>query len=662
MQRIVILFLVLIALIGASLTYVYWPSIQHTTSQTFTSINKLQNDQDLQKTKEFLKNGRPEEAIAIIQTHADSIDNHTDEGKEWLELLIRASAATVNVPQLVVLYDYHSKAFDSNEKAALLVANQLIATNRSHDYRNLRDGWKGRETQPEVWFVLDSDQLLLDAKRKEAIEFLNSRSFPGKSDSARLVRLALLHVYEDPKVAWDYLNQAYAKDPENSDIRSYRAKLLETVGKLPLALAEYQAASQIDPKNLFLKDQLAEYYVRTNQYSDALKLWLENLNPPSLDIFWLKALFWSRVAKPVIFDWHAIQPPKGQLEPLIGYLLNLPQGTFWDAVAFERIPEGQSYLKTQQVTFWLRLLEQLKQGKEKEAYDLLQYNPFNSVSWNPKLEEELKRILLYRKTGRFTQEANAQQVMVDTKLLEEATSQATPLFSAIDSLMHNSSSNLSPDLHDLLNGPEAFAAALLNAGWDQAGIQLHALPIIPPNYPEWYAVDVAKAIQQSEGTQKALAFAESQTATPALGLFISEGLIATGNAEAAIEHLNKLKTENSIVGSRSAWLLSLIYIERGQYADAKEVIYDQPKLARDVLGQETLARIALLEGDTEKADAFYTALEEISPEAQSYLARRAFLEKNWNRARELTETLLKQYPNNTLLQENLKKIINEQRR
>ena len=72
--------------------------------------------------------------------------------------------------------------------------------------------------------------------------------------------------------------------------------------------------------------------------------------------------------------------------------------------------------------------------------------------------------------------------------------------------------------------------------------------------------------------------------------------------------------------------------------------------------------MALLENDQLLADKLYSDIEKESTEAKSYLARKAFTEKNWKRAQELTESLLKLYPNNELLRDNYKKIMEEQQK
>lgn len=662
MRRIVGLFLVLLCIVGLTLGIFYWPKIERRVKKI--SIDKTQEAKDIERTKDLLNNSKPEEALALIQQYSEEIDPNTEYGKEWLDLLIRASEATSNISQLVVLHEYYPKAFDSHEKAALLVANYYLSTGRTKDFQVLRDNWKGRETLPETWFVLDGDKILVEGKRKEAIDFLTSRTFTGKADTPRLVRLALLYVFENPNIAWDYLKQAYAKDPENPEIRSYRAKLLETVGKNNLALTEYIAAAQTDPNNIYLKDQLAEFFRRNHQIPLALQVWSENLKEPSLDFIWLKTLFWNRIVTPVKFNWNSIPTPKGKLNPLIQYLLVLEPDEFWNSAKFNSVPQAQQFLKTQQSTFWLRLLALLKQGKEKEAYDLLQFNPFQTVSWNPQLEQALKKIILYRETGKLNPEETTQRE-IENKAGTQSVAKNLPAF--YEQLQNfaqleqtDPAFQMPSDVQSLLKGPEAFSAALLASGWYEAALGLHTLTVIPKSYPDWYAYEITKGLQSNRGISQALEFATLQNPTPTLNLLIGELLIASNNPDAAIDRLSSIAKEDTDLGQRAALLISQIEIERGQYLEAKNLVNSHPKLSESVTGQETLARIALLEGNKDLANQIYSSLEEKSAEAKSYLARKAFEERDWKRARELTEQLLLVYPTNSLLQENLRKVIEEQ--
>ncbi len=655
MRKVLIVILALAALLAGFFANIYWSEI---VSYLKTwNVDQQEQAKGLQQARELLNNSKPEEALNLIQKYADHIDYRTDNGKEWLDLLIRASEALQNAPQLVILYEYYPQAFDRHEKAALLIGDTYLATDRGKDYQTLRDNWLGREASPDSWFILDADKLQLEGKRKEAIDFLNSRTLSGKPDTIRLIRLALLHVFDDPKEAWEYLNKAYVKDPENPDIRSYRAKLLETVGKNSQALTEYIAAVQTNPKDVFLKDQLAEFYLRNKQYAPAIQIWQEALTSNSLDFIWLKAIFWNRVVTPIDFNWKSTPIPNGKLRPLLDYLLTLKPGKFWDASSFKMVPDGQQFLNSQQTTFWLRVLSLLKEKKESEAYDLLQFNPFHTVSWNVQLENTLKSILIYRKTGNFSSSARMENQGEPVKNPKDMHVLFAELnYYSSHPLDEKSGQEIPTALNALLKGPDVFAAAFLAAGWNEAALQLNTQNSVPEAYPEWFSYELTQAVRANRGNAAALQFATLQKPTPHLSLLISELLIAENKQEAALDQLLTLAEEPTDVGYRAAWLASLIFIERGQYAEAKEIIATQPALAADVIGKETIARIALLEGNTNLADKIYESIEKTSTEAKSYLAHKAFANGSYERARELTENLLRQYPTNQLLKDNLKKI------
>ncbi|HEY4831626.1 MAG TPA: hypothetical protein VIH61_03600, partial [Waddliaceae bacterium] len=618
---------------------------------------------DYTNAQELLEAGKPEEALAIIHTYKDEIEQLSQTGVQWMQLFVQASEQTKDVSQLVLLFEFFPEIFKEHEAASLLVANAYITTNQLKDYKKIRSLWSDREIKIAAWFILDVDQLLLEGRRAEAIELLKSRNFKDKADVSRLVRLALLYSNEDPKIAWKYLGEAYSKDPQSPDIRSYRAKLLESVGKNTLAHQEYQAASRLQPENLFLKEQLAEFYLRKRQYPLAVQTWKDSLKPPSLDTLWVKALFWNRVAIPITFDWERTAIPQGKLERLITYLINLEPGEFWNPGKFERLANGKFYLKSQQETFWLRLIQAFKQGNEKEAFGLLRYNPFHPIVWTPELELALKRILTYRKTGFF----KVDEAPVPKLINESPQPNELPLFFKQLEELANLPGNeilkekIPEDLHELLTSKEVFAIAFLVAGWTEAGLHLHSLAIIPSQFPGWVAPTVTQALRQNRTVVQALEFASLQKPTPELTLLEAEIMVAGGDTNAAIEKLHKLSKLDTDIGYRSAWLASLLYIERKDYDNARLTVFTQPRLINDLLGQETLARIAHLEGNGELADRLYTAIEKKSSEARSYLAKRAFAEKNWNKAKELTEQLIQDYPDNPMLKDNLQKILMEQR-
>ena len=666
MRKILSLTAVLIFVGSIALGYFNWPSIQyHWEKWTFNKDKEEDQQREIDKAKQLFSQNKLDESLEIIKQHSDNINDKTETGKQWLELLILVSETLPDVPELVQLYDHYPNEFDRHEKASLLVANALVSSGRTRDYQEIRSHWTGREAKPETWFVLDTDKLLQEGKRKEAQDLLKSRTFSGPTDIPRLVRLALLNALDNPKEAWDYLAQAYTKDPQNAEILSYRAKLLETYGQNSEALVEYLAALQTDPNNPFLKDQLAEYYLRHKQYADAMALWKDSLQSPPLDHIWIKTLFWNRMIIPIQFDWDKAKHPDGKLTPYLNYLLALKPGQFWNAAEFEKIPNSEKYLVSQQSAFWLRLLQYLRDENEKEAYMLLQYNPFGYSSWNPALENTLKRILLYRKTGQFTEQSNqavAEDYKTDAGQSITVPKDTPTLFTQLEYFSKNPPNSYNPvpdSLNLLLKGPEAFSAALIAAGWDEAGLALHTLSNIPKNYPEWVSFNVAQALSRNRSPEEALKFALKQYPTTPLSMFIGEAYIAEKKYNEAAGYLTKIYKDPNNIGKRSAWLLSLIYIDQGDLKQAEEIVHSQPLLENDVTGKETLARIALLEKKMNEANDIYESIANESPEAKSYLARKAYKEGNLHRAKQLTEQLLREFPTNTMIQENYRKISEE---
>ncbi len=660
MRQIALLFGVAIAVIAIIVGVRVLPSYLSSPKEEVSKIDTEEEAKDFETAQELLAGSEPEEALKIIYKYRTQIEDMTPMGLKWMELFIQASVDTRDIQQLVVLFNFFPEIFKEHENASLLVADAYIVSNNPKDYNKVRSLWTDRETKLAAWFVLDVDMLLLEGRRHEAIEKLKSRTFKDKADIGRLVRLALIYSNEDPKKSWTYLAEAYSKDPQNLDVRSYRAKLLESVGKNSLAHKEYMSAVRISPSNVFLKDQLANFYLRQKQYLMALDVLKHNLNAPSVDNIWVKTLFWNKVTTPIEFDWKNTPMPEGKLDPLIQYMINLNQNTFWDHKTFEHVTNNKYFLKTQQETFWLRLLQAFKDNDLKEAHKLLRYNPFTTVSWYPELEVALKRVLNYREKGSL--KIDSSQLPPDD-LVSRLPDEAVPEFFkqlnafAKDPASDQTKKEIPADIKALLDSKEAISAVFLTAGWYEAGLELHVLPIIPNDFPNWVAFSITQGLFHNRSSLEALEFATVQRPTPELGLLTAELMIAGGDSDSALKKLNNLTKYDNEIGYRSAWLASLLYIEKKDYDHARTAVQSQPRLVQDILGQETLARIAHLKGDTKLADRLYSSLEKKSPEARSYLARKAFRDHDWKRARELTEQLIIDYPDNDMLRKNLEKII-----
>ena len=213
-----------------------------------------------------------------------------------------------------------------------------------------------------------------------------------------------------------------------------------------------------------------------------------------------------------------------------------------------------------------------------------------------------------------------------------------------------------------MSNQEIFIVALFSEGWTEAALQLQPSAFLSADFPEWVSGLYINGMRQNRGNQAALKFAAQQKQTPMIHLLTAEIEIAEGKTNQAIPVLEKLKTQQDDIGARAAWLLSLIDMQKGNYRQAGAAIAAHPQLAETLQGQEALGRIAVLDGDLEKAVQIYQKIMHQSNEAKSFLARLAYQQKNWPLARELTEELLNQFPGNAQLQENLKKIIKQESR
>jgi tetratricopeptide (TPR) repeat protein len=557
---------------------IYWPAFEKYHDERGQSIQKDQQDiADLQLAEMHFKKGQYDEALELIIRHQDLLGSKSEPGQEWVDLLVKISEKTFDVPQLVLINEYYPESLANNEKASLLVAESLIMGEQNKAYETLRQKWAGRERYKETWSLLDADHLLVQGKHKEGSELLEV-PLKGKDEAARLIRLGLLNAMENPEKGLKYLSEARAKDPTDLDAILYQTKLAEKLGRNDLVLENYKQAILDNPGSVFLKDQLAEFYARHEQYPLAIKTWEEALVLPSKDqeFFqkeaFVKLNFFTRMTN----GEDKPKPTHLTLNSLMSYLVHLNKGEFFDETAFSRLPLKNDYLEKSQVIYWLTLLDALKKGDKDKAFNLLLTTPFKAVSFNPDLEFAILQVLHFQKTGELlSADQNRQQS--DHPLLKALSSQ--------EPLPH--------DIQALLLSPEAFSSLLLAHNWTEGALLLHQMDTLPEHFPKWLSLELTEAIRTHRGEKAALAFI------------------------------------------------------------SKQQIHDSD-LA--LITQEMTARSALSDGNTELAEMIYESLLERSYEAKSYIARKAFMERNYPLAQKLTEELIEKYPDNALLRENLRKI------
>lgn len=624
-------------------------------------IKPPKRNPELQQAERLLNSSRSLEALAILSRIAPSIDLDTYDGTEWLRLVVDAYSATDNKQQLVLIFNQFPEALSYNEQAALSVADAMMEAEKMPEFRLVREQWRGKERQNPRWVFLDVQERMIEGKKEEAAFLLKANHFSGKNETDRLVRLAAMYVVDDPQLSWKYLSQASAIDPANSDIHTFKASLGESLQQNRIAHSDYIAAVKSDPENPFRREQLADFYLRTGQYPQALQILHDTMSAPSLDTIWLKTLFWSRIAKPVEGKWNEKDIPKGSLEPLVNYFLSLPQGVYWDNAAFAKLPDAQHYLDTRQETFWNQLIAALKSGHENAALQLLERNPFKHISWAPSLEQSLKSLITYR----TTQRENDDQTILSIYPKEGAIESPQQLNEMLANLSDNPQEQAAAipyHLKEFLLSKEAFVIPFMAAGWNEAAIELHAMETLPKTFPSWVALAIAETIKENRGIATALAFTLAQDPSPALALLSAEMALEIDDKQTAFNSLKQIYTVNDNNGRKAALLLGQFLLDHNNPKDAKKALLTHPTLANEVATKEILARIAIQEGDVKKAYTIYLDLENDSSEAKSFLARKAFNDRNWERAKQLTEDLIADHPDNHVLKDNLTKIIAEQKK
>ena len=603
------------------------------------------DDQLFLTAASLLASGKEADAAEVIRSRSTEGNISVGTSRRWRDLQVATAARLRQLPLLLAIDGRWPESIADNEDASLLVARVRLDGGHYEEAHKLVAKWTTRSAKPQIWFALAVDALLAQKKRAEALALLQSRSFTGPADCDRLLRLALLSV-NDLQAAWGYLAQADALDPRNTDVRSFRAQILERMGKRPQARVEYVAAYLAAPSNPLLGDQLAEFYRRGGDYADALDTWAGNSAKPLFDFIWTKAWFWSHLVRPT-----KLPAPRGdELGALVKLLGGLPENGFWNATGFAETAPAKGDPGQQREIFWLSLLEKLRDHDEKGAAETLRLDPIRTQSWAPDLEIALRHILSYRADGVLN--PRNQPILA----LSAPADQLHPFFVELDTLAKAEREGrlaMPPEMERLLHGEASFAAAMLATGWSEAALRLWAPTANCDGLPDWFAYGYTQALRVNRGIEPALAFAQKQTATPALNLLTGELQSADGKADDGRRSLLPLATLDSDVGYRAAWLLGVAALGQGQPGEAARLVNAQPRLLASVTGREMLARVAVAEGREGDADKDYAALAPESAEAKAYLARRAFAQHDWSEARRYTDELMVLFPDQLELRANL---------
>jgi hypothetical protein len=613
------------------------------------SVMTSQRERALAAVEDLMAAERWAEASSAIRSFGREFgaELSTAEESVWRKLDIEASEQLGDLSRLVWLESRYPELVHRREGASLMITRTFAAAGQPEEADRLREVWRGREEQPQLWLALDVDRRFAANQPELARELLESVSFAGAADTGRLLRLAMMA--PTPLEAWEALNAAAATAPESPDVRSFRAQILERLGAIEAARVEYVAALVAGPEDPVRRDQLAQFYLRHGGAAQALQTWRDGLTPTAPDFLWLRVLFWQRLFGGP--QTRVPEAPVGRWTGLIEGLRQLSPTQFWSDPGIADPVQARLSAERPEVAL-LRLLEHLRSGREAAAWSEVVSLSSATRGLDPVGTAALQVVLRWRATELAPNWAALPVALpgIDEHVL-------------IEQLRDWPGEGLPSETRKLLLGPHAWTALMLGAGWPQAALVMAGEGLKQPvaGVPDWYHFGLAAALRQERGPAAALAYLSAAPQAPVLKLLAAEIAIAEGQAEAH-EQLEVLAERAGDIGHRASWILAVDALARDEGERARDWINGHPGLAQSVKGREMLARVALQSAQPELAWEIYQQLGSESLEAGMYLSRVAFAEKDWERARELTEALLAEFPAQVELRRNLEKIQEAQRR
>src|SRR5205814_949307 len=116
------------------------------------------------------------EAATILRTRVAYRRPSAEVVRKWRELDVAVATQLRQLPQMLATYERWPDAISQNENASLLAARAFLQTRQKDRFDALASAWRDRSKQPQLWFALDADALLMDGKKADALVLLKSRT------------------------------------------------------------------------------------------------------------------------------------------------------------------------------------------------------------------------------------------------------------------------------------------------------------------------------------------------------------------------------------------------------------------------------------------------------------------------------------------------------
>ncbi|WP_269539116.1 tetratricopeptide repeat protein [Cerasicoccus fimbriatus] len=590
-----------------------------------------------ESTLSDLQSAWEQENFSRVRLLAEHLEDETQRD-DWLRQIDEAQLAQAvenNDAFTLRQLRANQSGLAETETEALVLARAAIHERDTRIYDAIVERWQGNAAQHAAWIFLETDALIVAGKITEARELLEQHSFSGRQESNRLLRLSVLSTNE-PRETLRLIDESVRAMPDNPDALSFRGQVFESLGQYQAARADYVRAVALDNDSPLFWDQLAEFYRRREQYNFAVQSWLDGFAKTGVPEFWVKAWFWRRVSG--LGPALPAAPQTGPFTEYTQYLAALPESTWWDAETFSALPYASRIQQQRQETFWLRLLQTLQDDAHTEALMLLRADPFANRSWAPDLKLALMTILLWQ----------ADEPLPATPLNTDETDHQ--FYRSLATLAQTTAS---PELEKVLAGTSAYAAAFLAEGWLATAIDFDERQA---GQPAWFDYGQAQARRQIESVDAAIARLDKSSDHAETQLLLADLLWLQQRPEEATAIWKKYQATPGAVGQRASTLLAVQAATANQWDDVADVAAANPEWAASTFGAEMRARLALAKGDLNAAREIYASIADASMDAKLFLARLAYQDKNWTRARELTQALIKENPDEPAFYQNLQAI------
>ena len=562
---------------------------------------------------------RPE-AVSSLGVDAGS-------GADVIAADIETVVQTRDIWKLAAIHDVHPEQVASSDPASQMIARSAMVTGDDQLVDDLIAQWEGESESPHAWLCMKADRHLRAGAFDQAREVLLSQEFEGDQDAGRQLRLAMLDAADDPLAALERVNTQITRSPRHGDAHLMRAQLLEGLGRLPEARVSYVTALAATPTNPFYRYELASFYRRRGDLRFALQTWEESLDLPSPEPGWLKTAFWSRVAHPQTTDrTMPAETLGGRIGELARFVHDLPDDRFFDDAAFLMLPSARGLKRRHQEVYWLSLLEHLRQNDIDQALDILDKSTFREQSWNVVLEDSLRSLLTFRKTGRLV-------ARTPRSFGGRGAASVHPFVAA---LSPEYGSEPSESVAEFLQTSDAVAMTLLACGWMEAALRMPHREVCRDDSPHRMAYAMTQAYRSNRSPDEAFRFAIRQPQSPALDTIIGEMHLARGEADEALQMWRLATADPGPAGYRASWMLATELLGRNRLGEAARTVRQHTGLSSAVIGQELLARIALQRGDVEQAVAIYEGIATESIDARLFAIQRRLASGTDN---DLTEAL-----------------------